>query len=66
MGQDIVSRNEWIEEHDNDSSLEQCRIREVSKGTDNGICYIMKENGMIYRVFTTVTDYKKFLLARYF
>ncbi|XP_065928583.1 uncharacterized protein [Magallana gigas] len=53
---DIVSRNEWIEEKGKDPSLEQCRNKEVSEGTENGRSYIMKENRMMYRVFTTVTD----------
>lgn len=53
---DIVSRNEWIEEQGKDPSLEQCRNKEVSEGTENGRSYIMKENRMMYRVFTTVTD----------
>ncbi|XP_065939370.1 uncharacterized protein [Magallana gigas] len=53
---DIVSRKEWIEEQGKDPSLEQCRNKEVSEGTENGRSYIMKENRMMYRVFTTVTD----------
>lgn len=36
--------------------MEECRNKEVSEGTENGRSYIIKENGMMYRVFTTVTD----------
>lgn len=48
------------------NSVEAEKYWKVLEGTDNGICYIIKENGMIYRVFTTVTDYKEFLFARCF
>lgn len=49
--QDLVSRNEWIEEQGKDRSLKHCRNKEISEGTDNGRCYIIKENGMMYSLY---------------